>query len=149
VAKQYLHPIFSAVVNPHPKHTKRAFLRVITSEREGIALKQTPKKMRGLLTKTLNYALPYERGLFVWRMASLPKTKNETEIFYHEKKGASSRATINNYLKRIPPISWLMRVMMEQMTAFFGEHQEHNDDGALSFFFRTFQKGEAISRSRC
>jgi len=95
LANQYLHPIFSVVANPHPKHPKRAFQGVIRSWRKGIALKQTTKKMQGLLKKALDFALSYERGLFIWHRAQLPKTNNGTEIFYHEKKGAYRRNSPN------------------------------------------------------
>ncbi len=47
----------------------------------------------------------------------------------------TSQATINNYLKRMSPISWLMWEIMEQMTAFSGAYPEHDDDRPLSFFF--------------
>ncbi len=51
--------------------------------------------MRGLLKKALNLAHSYERGLFFWRKAKLPKTNNGTEIFYHEKKGNYRRNSPN------------------------------------------------------
>lgn len=95
LANQYLHPIFSSVVNPHPKHPKRAFKNVIKSWKTLLARKRLSKKMRGLLDKALNYAKSYERGLFVWRKAKLPKTNNGTEILYHEKKGEYRRNSPN------------------------------------------------------
>jgi hypothetical protein len=95
LANQYLHPIFSSVTNSHPKHPKRAFENVIKSWKKILARKKLSKKMRGLLNKALNYALSYERGLFVWRKAKLPKTNNGTEIFYHEKKGEYRRNSPN------------------------------------------------------
>jgi len=71
------------------------FKKVIKSWKKILALKSLSKKMRGLLNKALNYALSYERGLFVWRRIKLPKTNNGTEMFYHEKKGAYRRNSPN------------------------------------------------------
>lgn len=95
LANQYLQPIFAAVIKPHPKHPKRAFKSVIKSWEKILAHKRTSKKMRGLLNKSLNFASSYERGLFIWRKAKLPKTNNGTEIFYHEKKGDYRRNSPN------------------------------------------------------
>lgn len=95
LAYQYLHPIFAAVIKPHPKHPKRAFKSVIKSWKKILARKRLSKKLRGLLNKSLNFACSHERGLFVWRKAKLPKTNNGTEIFYHEKKGNYRRNSPN------------------------------------------------------
>jgi hypothetical protein len=95
LADRYLHPIFTAVIKPHPKHPKRDFKGVIRSWEYILARKRTSKKMRGLLTKSLNFARSYERGLFVWRKTNLPKTNNGTEVFYHEKKGNYRRNSPN------------------------------------------------------
>ncbi|MHA1439635.1 MAG: transposase, partial [Promethearchaeota archaeon] len=48
-ANQYLHDIFASVIDPHPKHPKRAFKKVIKSWKKILALKSLSKKMRGLL----------------------------------------------------------------------------------------------------
>jgi hypothetical protein len=54
-------------------------------------------------------------------------------------KGVPSEATITTFLKRIPPLSWLMRVMVEPMTEFFDERSDYDDnDDPLHFFFRSF-----------
>jgi len=95
LANQYLHPIFAAVIKPHPKHPKRDFKDVIRTWESILARKRISKKMRGLLTKSLNFARSYERGLFVWRKANLPKTNNGMEVFYHEKKGNYRRNSPN------------------------------------------------------
>jgi len=95
LANQYIHPIFAAVTNPHPKHPKRAFNKVIRSWEMLLKRKRISKKMRGLLSKALAFAHSYERGLFLWRKAKLPKTNNGTEIFYHEKKGNYRRNSPN------------------------------------------------------
>jgi len=49
-----------------------------------------------------------------------------------------STATISNYLKRIPPIPWLMRAMVDAITEFFESQSEYDDHDPLSFFFRAF-----------
>ena len=92
---QYLQPIFKAVIKPHPKHPKRVFKKVIKTWENILARKRISKKMRGLLNKYLNFAYSYERGLFLWRKAKLPKPNNGTEIFYHEKKGNYRRNSPN------------------------------------------------------
>lgn len=95
LANHYIHPIFAAVTKPHPKHPKRDFNHVIRSWENVLTQKGISKKMRGLLSKALNFAHSYERGLFLWRKAKLPKTNNGTEIFYHEKKGNYRRNSPN------------------------------------------------------
>ena len=48
-----------------------------------------------------------------------------------------SSATITNFLRRIPPIPWLMRVMVDPITEFFEGHPQYEDnDDPLLFFFR-------------
>lgn len=47
-------------------------------------------------------------------------------------------STIGGYINRIPPISWLMRVLVEPITDFFDSQQEYDDEDPLSFFFRSF-----------
>lgn len=49
-----------------------------------------------------------------------------------------STPSINNYLKRIPPIQWLMRVLVDPITEFFESRAEYDDRDPLSFFFRSF-----------
>jgi len=49
-----------------------------------------------------------------------------------------STSTISNYLKRIPPIPWLMRVMVDPITEFFESQPDYDDHDPLSFFFRSF-----------
>jgi len=49
-----------------------------------------------------------------------------------------STSTISNYLKRMPPISWLMRVMVDPITEFFESQADYDDHDPLSFFFRSF-----------
>jgi transposase len=49
-----------------------------------------------------------------------------------------STSTISNSLKRIPPIPWLMRVMVDSITEFFESQSEYDDHDPLSFFFRSF-----------
>ena len=49
-----------------------------------------------------------------------------------------STSTISNYLKRIPPIPWLMRAMVDAITEFFESQTEYDDHDPLSFFFRSF-----------
>jgi hypothetical protein len=49
-----------------------------------------------------------------------------------------SRPSINACLKRIPPIPWLMRVMVDPITEFFESQAEYGDNDPLSFFFRSF-----------
>jgi len=49
-----------------------------------------------------------------------------------------STSLINTYLQRIPPIPWLMRVLVEPITEFFDSQEEYDDEDPLSFFFRSF-----------
>jgi len=49
-----------------------------------------------------------------------------------------STPCLNNYFKRIPPVSWLMRVMVEPITEFFDTRLDYDDQDPLSFFFRSF-----------
>ena len=49
-----------------------------------------------------------------------------------------STSIISTYLKRMPPISWLMRVMVGPITEFFGAQAEYDDQDPLSFFFQSF-----------
>lgn len=95
LTNQYIHPIFAAVSKPHPKHPKRAFNKVIRSWEMILKRKRISKNMRGLVSKALDFAYSYERGLFMWRKAKLPRTNNGTEIFYHEKKGNYRRNSPN------------------------------------------------------
>lgn len=48
-----------------------------------------------------------------------------------------SASLINTYLQRIPPIPWLMRVLVEPITEFFDSQEEYDDSDPLSFFFRS------------
>jgi len=48
-----------------------------------------------------------------------------------------STSLINTYLQRIPPIPWLMRVLVEPITEFFDAQEEYDDNDPLSFFFRS------------
>lgn len=48
-----------------------------------------------------------------------------------------SASLINAYLQRIPPLPWLMRVLVEPITEFFDAQEEYDDSDPLSFFFRT------------
>jgi hypothetical protein len=48
-----------------------------------------------------------------------------------------SSSTIKTYLKRIPPIPWLMRALVDPITEFFESHPAHDEHDPLSFFFRT------------
>ncbi len=84
---QYLSPIFEAVSDPHPKHPKRAFKKVVKSWKTLVDDETIPENVRGLVATSLKFALSYERGLFLWLIGDLPKTNNGTEIFYHEQKG--------------------------------------------------------------
>lgn len=47
-----------------------------------------------------------------------------------------STSTISNYLKRMPPISWLMRVMVDAITEFFESEADYDDQDPLSFSFQ-------------
>lgn len=47
-----------------------------------------------------------------------------------------SLPTINNYIKRMPPIPWLMKVMVDPITDFFDAQSDYDDSDPLSFFFR-------------
>lgn len=67
----------------------------------------------------------------------LKKHPNVAHILGLAPDDIPSQATITNYLERIPPIPWLMRVMVEPMTEFFHEQLEYDDADPLSFFFRT------------
>lgn len=48
-----------------------------------------------------------------------------------------SASLIHTYLQRIPPIPWLMRVLVEPITEFFDAQEEYDDSDPLSFFFRS------------
>lgn len=48
-----------------------------------------------------------------------------------------SASLIKTYLQRIPPIPWLMRVLVEPITEFFDAQEEYDDSDPLSFFFRS------------
>jgi len=49
-----------------------------------------------------------------------------------------STSMVSTYLKRIPPIPWLMRVMVDCITEFFESQSGYDDHDPLSFFFRSF-----------
>jgi transposase len=64
---------------------------------------------------------------------------NAAKILGFESTSLPSSVTITNFLRRIPPIPWLMRVLIEPMTEFFNDHPQYEDnDEPLSFFFRSF-----------
>jgi len=48
-----------------------------------------------------------------------------------------SSSTVHNYLKRMPPIPWVMRVMVDPITEFFESQPWYDDSDPLSFFFRS------------
>ncbi|KKL56272.1 hypothetical protein LCGC14_2247060 [marine sediment metagenome] len=52
--------------------------------------------------------------------------------------GIPSASTVHNYLKRMPPIPWVMRVMLDPITEFFESQPNYDDHDPLSFFFRSF-----------
>jgi len=64
---------------------------------------------------------------------------NAAKILGFNGKEIPSQVTITNFLRRIPPFPWLMRVLVEPITEFFDEHPLYEDnDDPLSFFFRSF-----------
>jgi len=64
---------------------------------------------------------------------------NAAKILGFNATEVPSQVTITNFLHRIPPIPWLMRVLVEPITEFFDEHPLYEDnDDPLSFFFRSF-----------
>lgn len=83
------------------------------------------EKLCGFLSR--NHALTY-----------LKKHPGTAKIVGFPNGDIPSTQSINNYLKRIPPISWLMRVMVGPITEFFESQAEYDDNDSLSFFFRAF-----------
>jgi len=83
------------------------------------------EKLCGFLSR--NQALTY-----------LKKHPSAAKIVGFSSGDVPSTPSINNYLKRIPPIPWLMRVMVDSITAFFESQADYDDHDPLSFFFRSF-----------
>lgn len=83
------------------------------------------EKLCGFLSR--NQALTY-----------LKKHPNMAKIVGFNSGDIPSTPSINNYLKRIPPIPWLMRVMVDPITKFFESQADYDDHDPLSFFFRSF-----------
>ena len=83
------------------------------------------EKLCGFLSR--NQALTY-----------LKKHPGAAKIIGFNSGDIPSTPSINNYLKRIPPIPWLMRAMVDSITEFFESQAEYNDHDPLSFFFRSF-----------
>lgn len=77
---------------------------------------------------------------FLSRSQALKHLKNHPETaeligFPHDDVPSSS--LISTYLNRIPPIPWLMRVMVDPITDFFAAQPEYDERDPLSFFFRS------------
>lgn len=83
------------------------------------------EKLCGFLSR--NQALTY-----------LQKHPNTAKIVGFNSGDIPSTPSIINYLKRIPPIPWLMRVMVDTITKFFESQADYDDHDPLSFFFRSF-----------
>jgi transposase len=83
------------------------------------------EKLCGFLSR--NQALTY-----------LKKHPGAAHIVGFRKGDIPSIPSLNNYLKRIPPIPWLMRVMVDSITEFFESQADYDDHDPLSFFFRSF-----------
>lgn len=71
-------------------------------------------------------------------LTHLKKHPSATKIVGFSGGDIPSPTTIHNYLKRIPPIPWLMRVMVDSITKFFESQSDYDDHDPLSFFFRYF-----------
>jgi len=67
----------------------------------------------------------------------LKKHPNTAKIVGFSNGKIPSTSLINDYIKRIPPIPWLMRVMVDSITEFFESQVEYDDHDPLSFFFRS------------
>ena len=94
------------------KYSNEAILKFIAFE-----------KLCGFLSR--NQALTY-----------LKKHPSAATIIGFPANDIPSPSMINAYLQRIPPISWLMRVLVEPITEFFDAQEEYDDNDPLSFFFR-------------
>lgn len=90
-----IHPIFSAVREPHPRHPKRAFEGIKNKWNQIVENQVIPKNVIGAIETALNTASSYEKGLFNWKKAKLPSHNNDTEIFYHIRKGRYRRSSPN------------------------------------------------------
>ena len=71
-------------------------------------------------------------------LAHLKKHPGAANIVGFNNGDVPSIATISNYFKRMPPIPWLMRVMVDPITEFFESQADYDDHDPLSFFFRSF-----------
>jgi hypothetical protein len=67
----------------------------------------------------------------------LKKHPETAEIIGFAQNDVPSSSLISTYLNRIPPIPWLMRVMVDPITDFFAAQPEYDDRDPLSFFFRS------------
>lgn len=83
------------------------------------------EKLCGFLSR--NQALTY-----------LKKHPSAAKIVGFRNGDVLSTPSINKYLHRIPPIPWLMRVMVDSITEFFESQADYDDHDPLSFFFRSF-----------
>jgi len=83
------------------------------------------EKLCGFLSR--NQALTY-----------LKKHPGAAKIVGFSSGDIPSTSSINNYLQRMPPIPWLMRVMVDSITEFFESQADYDDHDPLSFFFRSF-----------
>ncbi len=83
------------------------------------------EKLCGFLSR--NQALTY-----------LKKHSGAATIVGFSANDIPSTSLIKTYLQRIPPIPWLMRVLVEPITEFFDSQEEYDDEEPLSFFFRSF-----------
>lgn len=91
----FLHPLFAAVRDPHPRHPKRAFERIKRNWQQLLEDSKIPENVKGVLNLALKTAQSYEKGLFNWRKAKVPSHNNGTETFYHKKKGRYRRSSPN------------------------------------------------------
>jgi hypothetical protein len=82
------------------------------------------EKLCGFLSR--NQALTY-----------LKKHSGAAKIVGFASDDIPSTALVSTYLERMPPIPWLMRILVEPITEFFDAQEEYNDSDPLSFFFRT------------
>jgi len=95
------------------KYTNEVILKFIAFE-----------KLCGFLSR--NQALTY-----------LKKHSSAATIIGFAANDIPSTSLINTYLQRIPPIPWLMRVLVEPITEFFDSQEEYDDNDPLSFFFQS------------
>lgn len=67
----------------------------------------------------------------------LKKHPETAELIGFPQDDIPSSSLISTYLNRIPPIPWLMRVMVDPITDFFAAQPEYDERDPLSFFFRS------------